>query len=442
MKKPVVVRIAPSPTGNLHVGTARTALFNYLFAKKHDGIFHLRIEDTDRERSTKEFENEIIESLSWLSLEWHSLVRQSERTELYKKYLQKMIADGTAYVSKEEEGARAEVIRFKNPNKVLHFNDLIRGDISFDTTELEDFVIAKDLDTPLYHLAVVVDDIEMGITHIIRGEDHISNTPRQILIIEALGKDRPAYAHIPLILAPDRSKLSKRHGATSLSDYKSRGYLPEAMTNFMALLGWSPQGVGENEELFSLEELTRLFDLDKVGKSGAIFNLEKLDWVNQAYVRKMSPEAFLSHSEAFIPEDIKAIPGSEKILEKLITILKERIVKFADIGELFTSGDLGYFFQAPLLDKHKIFWKKDPEGTLFKKELPHLVSLLEAISEEDFTKDHLETRVLAYLENKDRGSILWPVRYLLTGKEKSPDPFTVMSILGKEASLVRLQTIL
>ncbi|MEK7506432.1 MAG: glutamate--tRNA ligase, partial [Patescibacteria group bacterium] len=213
---PVITRFAPSPTGNLHVGSARTALFNYLFTKKHGGTFLLRIEDTDKERSKKEFEDDILHGLSWLGISYDGeIVRQSERTVLYKTYLERIVASGAAYEAEENKDKTGKVIRFKNPNKTVAFHDLIRGDISFDTAELGDFVVAKDKETPLYHLAVVVDDHEMGITHVIRGEDHISNTPRQILIQEAIGAKRPLYAHIPLILAPDRSKLSKRHGAVS-----------------------------------------------------------------------------------------------------------------------------------------------------------------------------------------------------------------------------------
>ena len=247
---PIITRFAPSPTGFLHLGSARTAFFNYLYARKNKGKFILRIEDTDKERSTREFEEDIINALSWLKIPYETLYKQSERTDIYKKYLKKLVDEDKAYVSKEEvkkEGHREEVIRFRNPNKKIKFADLVRGDIEFDTTDLGDFVIAKSSEEPLYHLAVVVDDFEMGITHVIRGEDHISNTPRQILIGEALGAPRPQYAHIPLILAPDRSKLSKRHGALAIAEYRNRGYMSEAICNYLALLGWNP---GTDQEIF------------------------------------------------------------------------------------------------------------------------------------------------------------------------------------------------
>ena len=256
--KPVITRIPPSPTGHLHIGTARTALFNYLFAKHHGGTMVFRSEDTDKARSTKEFEQEIIDGLHWLGLSWDNdtIVRQSERAPLYREYLEKMIAAGTAYLSEEEAkntpGQMVTVVRLKNPNKVITFNDLVRGDITFDTTELGDLVIARNIDDALYHFTVVVDDFEMGVTHVLRGEDHISNTPRQILIQEAIGAPRPMYAHLPLILATDRSKMSKRHGAVSLNHYQKEGFTKEAILNYLALLGWNP---GTEQEVFTLDEL-------------------------------------------------------------------------------------------------------------------------------------------------------------------------------------------
>lgn len=272
----VMTRFAPSPTGNLHIGGARTALFNFLYARKYEGKFILRIEDTDKERSKKEFETDITEGLKWLGLEYDDRHRQSDRGEIYKSYLKKMLDSNFAYESSDQ------VIRFRNPNKKIKFNDLIRGDIEFVTTELKDFVIAKSLEEPLYHLAVVVDDYESGITHVIRGEDHISNTPRQILIQEAIGAPRPNYAHLPLILAADRSKLSKRkHGeSVSLDYYRSKGYLPQAIINYLALLGWNP---GTEQEIFTLDELVKVFNLSRVHKGGAIFDEKKLAWVNRKH---------------------------------------------------------------------------------------------------------------------------------------------------------------
>lgn len=288
-QKPIV-RFAPSPTGPLHIGGARTALFNYIFAKQTGGQFILRIEDTDKERSKPEYEQEIRDGLAWLGIIPDASYRQSERTEIYQKHLDALIKSGAAFVSREKkkEGeGEVEVVRFKNTNKRVTFHDMVRGEVSFDTTELKDFVIARSVSEPLYHLAVVVDDFEMGITHIIRGEDHISNTPRQILIQEALGVPRPLYAHIPLILATDRSKLSKRkHGeAVSLAHYRAQGIVPAAMVNFLALLGWHPSA-SDASEVLSFDELITQFQLERIQKGGAVLDANKLNWFNRQYLKK------------------------------------------------------------------------------------------------------------------------------------------------------------
>jgi glutamyl-tRNA synthetase len=411
----VITRFPPSPTGPFHVGNARTALFNYLFAKQNGGKILFRLEDTDKERSKKEYEDDIINGLKWLGidLDFKNIIRQSERKEVYKKYLQKMIDEGNAYISKETEGERGEVIRFKNPNKKIQFSDLIRGEIEFDTTELKDFVIAKSLEEPVYHLAVVVDDFEMGVTHVIRGEDGISNTPRQILIQEAIGAPRPIYAHLPLVLAQDRSKLSKRkHGEmVSLSYYQKQGYLPQAMVNFLALLGWNP---GTEKEIFSIEELVKEFDINKAQKAGAIFNTEKLDWLNSQYIKKMDTEKLI---ELCIPYLEK-----EKI-KKIIGIQKERMDKLSDI-----SQDIDYFFKQPEYKKEKLLWRDDKDLNKTKK---HLGKILELIGDEKAIRD--------YAEKEGRGSVLWPFRMALSGKDKSPDPFAISEVLGVEEVKKRIK---
>ncbi|MDP3661775.1 MAG: glutamate--tRNA ligase family protein [bacterium] len=291
-KQKPIVRFAPSPTGPLHIGGARTALFNYIFAKQTGGKFILRIEDTDKERSEKKYEEDILSGLEWLGIKPDEIYKQSERTDLYQKHLDALIKSGAAYVSREAkkdgaEGEIAEVVRFKNPNKRVTFQDMVRGEVSFDTTELKDFVIARSVSEPLYHLAVVVDDFEMKVTHVIRGEDHISNTPRQILIQEALGATRPLYAHLPLILAPDRSKLSKRkHGeAVSLAHYRNMNIAPEAMLNFLALLGWHPSA-SDASEVLSFDDLVTQFQLQRVQKGGAVLDGNKLNWLNRQYLKK------------------------------------------------------------------------------------------------------------------------------------------------------------
>jgi len=386
-KNKIVVRMAPSPTGNLHIGTARTTLFNYLFAKKYGGKFILRIEDTDKERSTKEFEQDILNGLEWLGLSWDEFHRQSERIEIYKKYLKKMLDNGLVYLSKEEtkeEGQRSEVIRFKNPNKKIKFNDLIRGEVEFDTTELKDFVVAKSLEEPLYHLAVVIDDFEMGVTHVIRGEDHISNTPRQILIQEAIEAERPIYAHLPLILDSDRKKLSKReHGEAVWVDfYKNNGILPDALLNYLALLGWNH---GTDQEIFTLPQLIEAFDMDKAHKGGAIFDTKKLDWINKEHIKFLSPEEQLN-----------------------------RIAKDFDMS-------------TPILDVEKIPWKTSNKEEAKK----HLEKVLEFLYD--------SKAIMEYAEEMGKGNVLWPLRYALSGKEKSPDPLTLLKILDKDESEKRVK---
>ena len=392
----MITRFPPSPTGPLHIGNVRTALFNYLFAKKHGGQFIVRIEDTDKTRSKKEYEDDMLESLVWLGIKregelWH----QSERTEIYKKYLHKLIDDGKAYISHETEGENREVVRFKNPNKKVAFDDLIRGAVEFDTTELEDFIIARNIDDPVYHLAVVVDDAEAGVTHIIRGEDHISNTPRHILIQEALGFPRPIYAHLPLILASDKSKLSKRkHGeAVSLNYYRAKGYLPGAMVNYLALLGCNP---GTEQEIFTMEELIGQFDLAKIQKGGAIFDEKKLQWVNKEHIKRLPPEE------------------QRKLLVKSLE------------GEPYLVGE-------PELDLEKLPWKKVSK----EETVVYLEKVLEIISSGNMSRVPLD--IMRYAEREGRGNVLWPVRYALTGATASPDPFIILEILGKEKSLGRLE---
>ncbi len=426
----VVVRIPPSPTGFFHVGRARTALFNYLFAKKHNGKVVFRLEDTDKERSKDEYAQDIIENLKWMGIQYdEGPFKQSERTEVYKKYLHKMVEEGKAYISHEPEGENKEVVRFKNPNKEVSFHDLIRGDITFNTTELKDFVIARNINDPLYHLTVVVDDHEMGVTHVIRGDDGISNTPRQILIQEAIGASRPIYAHVPLILGADKSKLSGRHGAVSLKDYREKGYLPEALVNFLALLGWNP---GTEQEIFSMEQLIEAFDIERIQKSGAVFNEVKLKSINKYYIRAL-PQAEL-HKEilARVPE------CPDHMLDTIAPIILERIEILSDINTMHANGELEYFWKAPEIDPAKVVWKNDTaENT--KLHLIKTEKILEAIHEKEFTVENLKAVLMPYAEEAGKGNVLWPLRVSLSGKDKSPDPFTILGIIGKHESLSRIQ---
>ena len=345
----VITRYPPSPTGSFHIGSARTALFNYLFAAHTGGKMYLRFEDTDTARSKREYEDDIREGLQWLGITYElpGVFRQSERTHTYRKYLEQLIGKGLAYEAESSDTEQnKKVVRFKNPNIPMTFNDLIRGDISFDTTELDDFIIARSIKDPLYHLSVVIDDYEMGVTHVIRGEDHISNTARQILILEALGFPRPLYAHIPLILAPDRSKLSKRHGAVSVNQYKVEGYLAEAFVNYLALLGWNPGG---DQELYSMPELVEKFTLENVQISGAIFNIEKLRWFNKEYLKKMSDDTFGKGALPTLKAAALArgFTWDEKIAVRLLPLLRERISIWQDITKQIDEGEYDYFFYDP-----------------------------------------------------------------------------------------------
>ena len=440
--KKIVVRFPPSPTGFLHMGNARTLLFNYLFAKQNNGKIVFRLEDTDKERSKEEYAQDIIDNLKWLGIEPDSLVaiKQSERGGIYKKYLEKMISEGRAYFSKEtvvEEGQRDQVIRFKNPNKKIVFNDLIRGDIEFDTTELKDFIIAKSLEEPVYHLAVVVDDYEMGVSHIIRGDDGISNTPRQILIQEAIGAPRPVYAHLPLILAEDRTKLSKRkHGEkVSVTFYRNAGYLPEAVINFLALIGWNP---GDEREIFSKEELIKEFSLEKIQKGGGIFNVERLNWYNREYIKKLP----IKDLENRVAEELKI--QDEVFVKKITPIIADRINKYSDIKEL-ERGELSFFFKEIEYAKEMLLWKpaspaggKEPDLIKTKKHLEEVVKFLSGLDENEFNQDKIKEAIWTYAEKEGKGNVLWPMRVALTGLDKSPDPFAVAGVFGKNKTIQRL----
>jgi glutamyl-tRNA synthetase len=443
MTNHVVTRFAPSPTGLFHAGSYRTALFAYFFARQNKGKFILRIEDTDLERSKKEYEQNIIESLKWLGLDYDEFYRQSERTDIYKVYIKKLIDSGKAYISKEtpkEEGDRTEVIRFKNPNRKVAFDDLIRGHIEFDTTELGDFVIAKSVDEPVFHLVNVIDDSEMGITHVIRGEDHISNTPRQILIYEAIGATLPKFAHIPLLLSTDRSKLSKRHGALAMTEYRDRGYLPEALVNYMALLGWHP---ADEREIFSLEEIIREFSLERVQKSGAIFDEEKLKWFNRHYISHLSDQDFIQIADKFMPDWLKSsemdAAGNPSRLKKLLPLLREKISVFNELVSMFSKdGELAFVKELSSFDSKMLLWKKNPSAENARKHLQKAVVVLGEIGEADFNAEKIKSALWPYAEENGRGDVLWPLRMALTGQEKSPDPFTVAAVLDKEESLRRI----
>lgn len=437
----VVTRIAPSPTGHLHIGTARTALFNYLYARSHNGTFIIRSEDTDKERSKTEYEQEILDGLAWLGFEHDAFYRQSERAAIYRGYLERAIAAGKAYVSKEESkmrpGETVEVVRLKNPNISITFNDEIRGEITFDTTELGDFVIARSLDDALYHFTVVVDDHEMEVTHVIRGEDHISNTPRQILIQEAIGAERPIYAHLPLILAPDRSKLSKRHGAVMLEEYVRQGFVKDALVNYLALLGWNP---GTDQEIYDLQALIQAFDLSGIQKGGAIFDIEKLKWFNREHLRTLSDDDYFAYVRPVLIDRFKDMPQySEERFLRLIPVLRERAATHAEIREMAEKGEYDFAFSMPHHDASVIKWKNDASPRDSLTRLRKTAEIIATIPE-GATADEVKNSLWGYAEEAGKGEVLWPLRVSLSGKERSPDPFTIISIIGSGEAYKRIQS--
>jgi glutamyl-tRNA synthetase len=441
----VITRIPPSPTGNLHVGTARTALFNYLYAKKMGGKVVLRIEDTDRERSKPEFEKNIVDGLTWLGITWDGpTVRQSERVASHTAALEKLIAAGKAYVSKEpakdDPTVTRELVRFRNPGGRFEFHDEIRGPIDSELDSLGDFVIAKSMTEPLYHLAVVVDDIDAGVTHVIRGEDHISNTARQILLIEALGAARPKYAHLPLILAPDKSKLSKRHGATALTDFRDRGYLPEAMVNFLALLGWNPgkDAEGDFNEIFDLDELVQEFSLERCSKSGAVFNLEKLKWFNKEWMLTAQDDLDMNDAISFHLAAAAPTAPTER-LRRAAETLQERISVYGEVDDMAKAGELAYLESAAPNPALTLQGKGVGTPAEAATRLQKAAELLGGMPDSSWgDKEAIKAALWPYAEAEGKGAVLWPVRVALSGLEKSPDPFELAWILGKEETLARL----
>ncbi|MDO8576145.1 MAG: glutamate--tRNA ligase family protein [bacterium] len=439
------VRFPPSPTGYCHVGTARMAILNYLFARKHGGVIIFRSEDTDKERSKREYEDDIVEQLHWLGLSWDEFYRTTELVSTHTKMLQKLIDEDKAYLSEEESkkesGKIVRVVRMRNPGKIITFTDMIRGDITFDTTELKDFTIARAIDDPLYNFAVVVDDGEMGITHVIRGEDHISNTPRQILIQEALGYPRPAYAHYPLHLGSDRSKLSKRTGDVAVRSYREKGYLAPALLNYLGTLGWTaPSG----REILSLEEMIAEFELSDVHKSGAVFDIEKLNWYNRQYLHAMPLADFAVESNKVLKAsfDARAISWDEATATKLAPIIRDHISVWDDLRALADEREFDYFFTEPKPDASRIPQKGVSAADTIRH-LERVKQLLSDVPESDYADtERIKAAVWDYAGAEGRGAVLWPLRYALTGLERSPDPFEVAQLIGKEASLRRIDVAL
>jgi glutamyl-tRNA synthetase len=435
----IVTRIAPSPTGYLHFGLARTALFSYLHAKQHGGEFIIRIEDTDTARNKPEYEADIHEQLKWLGLVADRIYRQSDNKERHTQLLADLIQRDVAYVSKEpakdDPSHEIEVVRLRNKGEKIIFKDTIRGDISFDTTELKDFVIARSVNDPLYHFAVVVDDFDEGVTHVIRGDDHISNTPRQILILKALGFTIPEYTHLPLILMPDKSKMSKRKHETSVKNYREKGYVPAAMLNYLTTLGWTSSG---GTEILSLEQLLGEFKLEDVHKNGAVFDIEKLRWFNRSYVQRLPDQDFIEYIRPALPHELQS---DSKLLLKLLPIIRDNISVSADVLDNVAAGEYVWSYIDPAIHASHVtslIWKESTVETALQH-LRFVHTALAAHMNENTTAVEIKDVLWEYASAEGKGHVLWPMRYALTGRDKSPDPFVVASILGKDTTLRRLE---
>lgn len=475
--KKIVTRFAPSPTGFLHIGGVRTALYAYLFARKHKGTFILRIEDTDKNREVAGSIQHIQDSLAWLGIDWDygpdktgpfGSCLQSDRLDIYKKYAQILVDKGLAYpdpYSAEElatfrEQAEAEKrpflfrdhrptefgtwdgskpLRFKVPEvKRYTWTDAVRGELTAGEEMLDDVILIKTDGYPTYNFAHIIDDLEMGVTHVMRGEEFISSTPKFLSIYDALEIPYPIFATLPPIMGPDgKKKLSKRDGSKDLLEYRTEGYLPETMSNFLALIGWNPGG---EQELFSREELIELFSLEKIQKSGGAFNEEKLKWMNHKYLNPTEGDAGerLEYVKSALPEKIFALGQySDERLEKLLPVVLERVHNKIEITEAAEAGEYDWAFATPDYESSILQWKNDPSVT---DALPRLQKASELLKTADFASvDSIKVAVWPYAEEVGKGELLWPLRVGLSGSKQSPDPFTLAFILGQAETIARIQ---
>ncbi len=425
---PPRVRFAPSPTGSLHVGGARTALFNWLFARGRGGTYILRIEDTDRLRSREDLSREIIAELGWLGLDWdEGPVFQSRRGDLYLPPAERLLEAGLAYRSEADPEGRTAIILRVEPEEITVF-DRVYGKITVAGSELKDIVLIKSDGSPAYNFACAVDDHEMGITHVIRGDDHLPNTPKQILLYRALGWEPPVFAHLPLILGGDKTPLSKRHGATSLKAFREAGILPDALLNYLALLGWSPGG---DREIMTGEELVREFSLKKVSRKAAVFDHQKLVWMNGRYIQAAAPEELAERLRPLLAgTEWESVPPEK--LQSVISLLGHRLKTLADFTDLAgfcLEGEIGYDPEA--VAKH---WSGEDTGEI-------LAETREAIERiEPFTREGLEEALGAVVERRGikAGALMQPLRVALTGRKDSPGIFEIVALLGREVTLDRL----
>ncbi|HEX9458854.1 MAG TPA: glutamate--tRNA ligase [Thermoanaerobaculia bacterium] len=455
------LRFAPSPTGFLHVGGARTAIFNLLHARRHGGTMLLRIEDTDVERSRQHHAEQIVTSLRWLGVEWdEGPVYQSDRLKRYRERAEELVVAGKAYrcyCTVEEldaERSAAEragkqwrysgrcrhiagasdgphVIRFAMQPGTIEFHDLIHGDVKFDGDLIDDFVLLRSDGHPTYHLSVVIDDIDMAITHVARGDDHLSNTPKHVVLFRAFGTPVPLFAHLPLILGSDRKRLSKRTGATSAEEYREMGIVPEALFNFLTLLGWSP---GENREIFTPTEAMQWFDLSDVNKAPAVFDPEKLIWMNGQYLMRMTADQIFPHLVPFLGDPPRPIEELRAIIE----LHKMRVRTLRELAEqmaIYFIDDDAIVYDADTVKKHI---KGDDLGA----RLSHLHDVLAATEPFDVATSEAALRKLAETQGVSAAKLIHPLRLALTGKGASPPIFDVAVVLGKERTLRRLQRLI
>ena len=419
------VRFAPSPTGNLHIGGARTALFNWLYARAKDGQFILRIEDTDQQRSKKEYLDEILDSLTWLGFHWEEIYFQSQRMDIYKEYAQKLVDDGKAYLEKPE------AVIFKVLPQKVKINDLIHGEIAFDTDVIKDQVLIKSDGSPTYNFACVVDDATMEITHVIRGDDHISNTPKQVLLYQALEFQIPTFAHLPLILANGGGRLSKRTGATAIAEFRKLGFLPEALVNYLLLLGWSP---GENREIVKIQEAVKIFNIKDANKTAAIFDWDKLNWINNQYIKDTPTEKI---SDLLIPMLKERFPETEDYcldIQRLTGLIKMYQGRINTLGDFLDWADF-FFLEEVKIEKAL---KDKFLSQALSKEFSMFIERLDRL--EPFTVTSIEEtfRNLVKELNITSRKLIHPIRVALTGKTVGPGLFDVIYYLGKEKTRRRL----
>lgn len=420
------VRFAPSPTGNLHIGGARTALFNWIYAKAKEGKFILRIEDTDSKRSQQQFVDEILNSLSWLGFGWDELYYQSQRFNLYKEYADKLLKSNKAYVEKSEQG---EAVIFKVQPQKVKINDLIRGVIEFDSSVIKDQVLIKSDGTPTYNFACVVDDSTMGITHIIRGDDHISNTPKQILLYEALGFSLPAFAHLPLIMGTEGGRLSKRTGATAVSEFRNMGYLSEALVNYLLLLSWSP---GNNREVIDINEAIKIFDITSVNKTAATFDMDKLNWMNNQYLKTKDPEKLCDELTPLLKE--KKYIGEAFDKEYIVSLVKLFQARLPRLNDFVDWADF-FFVKDIVIDPAA---KEKYLSQDLSREFKLFVERLETLEVFDTTSVETCFRQLTGELGIQAKKLIHPIRVALTGKTIGPGLFEVIYYLGKERTKERL----